>query len=109
MTPPDRRSGPPPQEAATAINTTFWFKDNRRRAAVRLRRLDCGCTDPSRHTCTTEEPSAVQVEAYFSAVEHLRAIGYPAAPRIPELRALWRRGPQGRRLVAAVTTAWEVA
>ena len=49
------------------------------------------------------------VVAEVAVVEHLSQLGYPAAPRIPELRALWRRGPSERRLVSAVTTRWDVA
>jgi hypothetical protein len=110
MSPPGRRSGPPnPREAAYANNPMLCFQNNRARAAARLRRLDCGCADPSRHLCAVEEPTEVQVDAYAASVEHLGRIGYPAAPRLPELRALWRRGPKGRRLVSAVTTSWEVA
>lgn len=85
------------------------FTASRRRAARRLPPLGCGCSDPLIHHCEDDEPTDVQVDAYVAVVEHLSQLGYPAAPRIPELRALWRRGPSERRLVSAVTTRWDVA
>ena len=46
------------------------------------------------------------IDAYTSTVEMLAALGYPAAPLVPELRGLWRRGD--REAVSSVTSRWVI-
>jgi hypothetical protein len=45
-------------------------------------------------------------DAYREALEHLELIGYPAAPLVPELRHLWRRGGSDRTLAEATLRRW---
>jgi hypothetical protein len=84
----------------------------RRAAARRLPPLGrCGCIhDPlhDRHRCGDEITDNL-VDGYRDAVRHLRGLGLPAAPFLPEMRALWRRGPEERRLVAEITERWDLA
>ena len=82
----------------------------RRDAAQRLAVLDCGCADPSIHSCNRREAPELtdrQIEGYAAAVEFLASQGLTAAPFLPELRALWRTGH--RKTVEAVTSRWVVA
>lgn len=81
----------------------------RRVASLRLPRLDCGCRDPWPHTCLERPPSRRMVDAYLDAVLHLRACGLLAAPNIPAMQALWRRGGDERRLVSEIAAQWELA
>ena len=46
------------------------------------------------------------VDAYAAAEELLGSLGYPAAPLVPELRAMWRRGE--RAMVSSVTSRWVI-
>jgi hypothetical protein len=64
---------------------------------------------PCTHTCSQQDPSDAMVDAYRAAVLHLQHCGLPAAPRLPEMRRLWARGPEERRLVAEVAQRWELA
>jgi hypothetical protein len=84
----------------------------RRAAALRLPPLGpCSCVrDPEhdRHRCRGELTDNM-VDGYRDAVIHLRDLGLPAAPLLPEIRVLWRRGPAERRLVAEITERWELA
>ena len=48
------------------------------------------------------------MEGYASAVELLNSLGYPAAPLLPEMRALWRRGRDERRIMQQVARRWEM-
>ena len=78
----------------------------RRQAATRVAPLECGCPDPWAHRCFRPEPSETMIDAYTSTVEMLAALGYPAAPLVPELRGLWRRGD--REAVSSVTSRWVI-
>ncbi len=49
------------------------------------------------------------VDGYRDAALHLAAHGLLAAPRIPEMRTLWKRGGDDQRLVCAIAERWEVA
>jgi hypothetical protein len=42
-------------------------------------------------------------------VVHLRHCGLLAAPNMAAMQALWRRGPEERRLVAEIAEVWELA
>ena len=99
--PPERRNGPP--KRAAADTTTMQSHPNGCRVQVRL---DCGCT----RWCRCEykaNPTGKRVDAYAAAARHLDALNLPAAPLIPEMRALWRRGD--RALVQRISSRWEVA
>lgn len=106
--PPKCGDGPPIPEEAARINTLLFFHRKRRQATARLSILECGHADPWICRCREPEPSARQVDAYAAAVHHLNHLGLGAAPLLPELRQLWRRGASERQLVGAVTTGWEV-
>jgi hypothetical protein len=108
MHPPERRNGPPPQGAAIVQTAQLYPYRNRHRAAVRLPELGCGCRDPWLCRCAAPEPSEKAVEGYASAVELLNSLGYPAAPLLPEMRALWRRGRDERRIMQQVARRWEM-
>ncbi len=82
---------------------------DRRRAAARLPRLHCGCVDPDVRTGCDHPPTDRMVDGYRDAVLLLDSLGLPPAPRLPEMRALWRRGGADRELVASVTSRWVVA
>lgn len=55
------------------------------------------------------EPSERLVDGYRDALVHLDLLGLTAAPRIPEMRALWRRGGADRLIVTHVAKRWEMA
>lgn len=82
----------------------------RRVASRRVEPLDCGCIDPwlCRHP-EDDPPPDRMVDAYLCAVAHLDSVGLLAAPRLPEMRMLWRRGRTERRLVGEIASAWELA
>ena len=71
--------------------------------------MACGiCTDFCR--CEWKaNPSSKRVEAYADAVHHLHLHGLGAAPLVPELRVLWRRSADDRKLVQSITEQWVVA
>jgi len=48
------------------------------------------------------------ISGYRDAAEHLLHLGLLPAPLLPEMRALWRRGPEEQRLVAEITSRWEL-
>ncbi|WP_155770540.1 hypothetical protein [Mycobacterium asiaticum] len=49
------------------------------------------------------------VSGYRRAAQHLIAAGLPVAPCREELQALWSRGDAAdRKLVAEITTSWEM-
>jgi hypothetical protein len=79
-------------------------------AARRLPPLRCGCTDPWLCPCGNQpaEPSQRTVDAYAAALRHLKAAGLAGAPLVPELRAMWRRGGDDRRMVGEVDGGWVV-
>lgn len=82
----------------------------RRAAAQRLPVLECGCRDPwTCRCCLGEQPSRLAVDAYRDAAIMLFGQGMTPAPRIPEMRALWRRGGEDRLLVEKISLRWEVA
>jgi hypothetical protein len=49
------------------------------------------------------------VDGYAEAVRHLHDHGLVAAPLIPELRAMWRRSADDRKVVQQITSRWLVA
>lgn len=123
---PDEKVGPPgqptlegPDTYATPATTTRVSHEsmsraflgqlrNRRAAGLRLTPLPCGCRDP--WPCKCDAPlSNRMVDGYRDAVAHLRAHDLLAAPLLPELRALWRRGPAERPVVAEIAERWELA
>jgi hypothetical protein len=137
--PPDQGNGPPgppqPQDAtntsqATQATTEASGHSHAKRAGrqcgaemlagLRRRRATarrlppigpCGCIrDPDfdRHRCGRETITSM-VDGYRDAALHLRALGLLPAPLLPEMRALWRRGPEERRLVAEIASRWELA
>lgn len=108
MPTPERRSGPPPQRAA-ADNTPLHPYRNRHWAAVRLPQLWCRCRDPLLCRCEAPEPSEKAVDGYADAIHHLHQHGLTPAPLVPELRVLWRRSADARRLVQSITERWVVA
>ena len=81
---------------------------NRHQAAVRLPQLGCGCRDPWLCRCDAPEPSEKAVEGYAATVELLHSLGYPPAPLVAEMRALWRRGRDERRMVQQVAQHWQM-
>lgn len=81
----------------------------RRSASRRLPPLDCGCRDPLPCRCDDPPLSDRIVDSYHDTVMHLRACGLLAAPRLPEMRVLWRRGDVERRLVTEISEKWELA
>lgn len=82
----------------------------RRGATRRLPPLDCGHADPWLCRCGgTDDLTEGAVDAYADALAHLKTHGLLGAPFIPELRALWRRGEAGRRMVRDITSRWVVA
>lgn len=95
-----------------AANAAYYTADLRRRsaAAQRFPTLGCGCRDPWRCQCDNADatPSDREIEAYAAAVRHLAAIGLTAAPRLPEMRNLWKRSPADRKIVATVASNWEI-
>ena len=68
-------------------------------------RATASATTPPKHAYTPAD----MVDAYRNTVLHLRDYGLLAAPRIPEMRLLWRSGGTDRELVQAVASRWEVA
>lgn len=83
-------------------------------AARRMTPLSvCGCIrDPERdrHWCDPNRPpTEVDVDGYGAAVAHLDRHGLTAAPRLDELRELWRRGGVERRLAQSVIQRWAVS
>lgn len=109
---PRIRRNPGTTARATSTTTTVAdlnSKAQRAQIAWRRRpRLDCGCIDACR--CEFKaNPTPKRVDAYAEAVAHLRQHGLMPAPLIPELRELWRRGPEDRRTVEQITTAWPVS
>ena len=105
-----RRSGPPPRKAASTSNTTVApdytaGADRFGRAWSRQFFHDCGCSRPCR--CEFHQnPTPKRVEAYAEAVEHLAAAGLLAGALTPELRQLWRRGGDDRRLSETIIRRW---
>lgn len=85
----------------------------RRATALRMPPLGmCGCVrdpDVDRHRCRDTEPSDKQVDGYRDAVGHLRDLGLTPAGFTDELRLLWRRGGQDRRLAVEVAQDWGLA
>jgi hypothetical protein len=81
----------------------------RRAATYRVEQLDCGCRDP--WTCRHYDggPSERLVDGYRDAVQHLDAAGLLAAPRIPEMQIMWRRGGDDQRLAREIAERWELA
>jgi hypothetical protein len=83
----------------------------RRRAAVQ--RMSpygaCSCVDP--WTCRHGEgpPSERMVDGYRDAILHLDANGLLAAPLLPELQIMWRRGGTDRQLAVHIAERWELA
>jgi hypothetical protein len=49
------------------------------------------------------------VNGYRSAARHLFAAGLPPAPCRQELQALWATSREDRRLVAEITSRWEMS
>lgn len=80
----------------------------RRAATYRLPPTGC-CRDPWTCRCDNRDPSERMVDGYRDAVVHLHVLGLTAAPRIPEMRALWRRGGDDHRLVRMLAERWEIA
>lgn len=83
----------------------------RHSAAQRLTPLECVCRDPwpCRHHEANAEPSTLQVDAYRDTCRSLLSTGLLPAPRLPEMRALWRRGGEERELAQEISLRWEVA
>lgn len=72
----------------------------------------CGCIrdpDHDKHRCDSPRPTERDVDGYGAAVAHLDRHGLTAAPRVDELRALWRRGGAERRLAQQVVQRWAVS
>jgi hypothetical protein len=109
--PPKRkgcRLGQPTPSPETPTNTNSVRQADRRRvAAKRLPPLDSGSRDP--RCRDNPEPSERMVDGYRDAVRHLQANGLPPAPFLPEMRIMWRRGGDDRRLASAIARCWEVA
>jgi hypothetical protein len=81
----------------------------RRAAAWRCAPLLCGCTDPwvTRHRNHDEpqpDPSDRDLDGWVAAADHLIAAGLNPLVPIGTARALWRRSPEGRRLIAQIHT-----
>lgn len=102
------RATSPTTPLSTNHNPEIRQQIRRRRAATqRLPFLGCGCADPWTHRCRCDDATPARVAGYVATVQLLDELGYTAAPLLPELRAIWRRGD--RHLVASVTTQWAVA
>ncbi|SBS73709.1 conserved hypothetical protein [uncultured Mycobacterium sp.] len=95
-------------DSTTTGCTQYIAGLHRRRAASwRTEPLHSGHRDPWRYD--DPEPTERMVDGYRDAVEHLGILGLTAAPRIPEMRVLWRRGGDDQRLVRMLAERWEVA
>lgn len=75
----------------------------RRQAAQRLAPLGCGCRDPLFCRCRppiSERPplSEKMIDASADAARHLSEIGFVPLLELDVLRALYRRGGDGRAL-----------
>lgn len=81
----------------------------RREAGRRLAPMACGCPDPWTCRCHEGEPSDHRVDGYNAAIRYLASHGLTAAPLLPEMRALWRRGNEERQLVQTIAERWVVA
>lgn len=94
-------------------NRDWRGQSSRRRAAAeRLPMLACGHADPWACRCSPtagEQPTQVEVDAYRIAANMLLAQGMTPAPRLPEMRVLWRRGGEDRDLVSRISSRWVVA
>jgi len=103
------RTTPTTTQLSTNRNPETRQQIQRRRAAAqRLPFMGCGCSDPWVHRCRYDgHPTPARVAGYIATVQLLGDLGYPAAPLLPELRAMWQQGD--RSLVASVTTRWAVA
>src|SRR5262249_46578937 len=122
--PPDKRGDRAPRDSATNVEgspkpTTDETHcatrrdgpadlQRRRTPAHRLPFLPCGHRKPCCR-CAAPPPSDRMVDGYLAAAQHLHAHDLPPAPFLPELRALWVRGVEERRLVAEITERWELA
>ncbi len=107
----------PAKDRAPSTTTTLYSKNisatslhARCQTARRLPPLDCGHADPWLCRCgLTDDPTEGVVDAYAAALAYLESHGLTGAPFIPELRALWRRGADERRMVRDTTSRWAVA
>lgn len=85
------------------------YLHRRKAAAQRLPSLECGCRDPWTCRCFgAGEPTLLQVDAYRDTAILLLSRGMTPAPRIPEMRVLWRRGGEDRLVVEAISSRWVV-
>ena len=81
----------------------------RRDASERLPVLDCGHPDP--WTCQHASDATLtdcEVDAYIATAELLFASGLCPAPRLPEMRAMWRRKGDAQRLARRIASQWQV-
>ncbi len=83
--------------------------ERRRSGAHRLPPFDCGHSDPFTPGHRRTYPSAKSIDGYRDALEHLADLGLIGAPIMPELRELWQRGGDDRRLAQTVAQSWEIA
>jgi len=101
----NRPAGNGTESRTTGCNHYIHGLKQRRAATYRLPPLYC--VDP--WTCRHYDDQVTEqyVDGYRDAVLHLDAHGLLAAPLIPEMRALWRRSDDDRRLVRQIAERWE--
>jgi hypothetical protein len=110
---PGTESGATPTTTPTAVGSQQYIAGLRRRRAAtyRVPRLECGsCADPWTCRCYDDpEPTPRMVDAYRDAVQTISGAGMTPAAFVPEMRAMWRRGGEYRRLAQTIAERWQVA
>jgi hypothetical protein len=80
-------------------NRTCGQMRARRAASQRLAALDSGRSDPWWY-----EPPGER--GYDAAAAHLLELGLTPAPNLPALRAMWKAGPESRRVAQVLAELW---
>jgi hypothetical protein len=70
---------------------------------------NCRTADPWVCRCYDAPLTEKMITGYREAALHLAAYGLLAAPRVPEMRVMWRRGGDDQRLVRGIAEQWEMA
>ena len=112
-----KKDGVATNEAAPAATTTAtqYIEGLRRRRAAAYRvppyRSTCSCADPWTCRCdeAVQQPSERMVDAYRDAASSLLTAGLTPAAFVPEMRQLWRRDAEQRKLARLIAERWQVA
>ena len=67
-------------------------------------------TESDEHTDTAKYTTAAgrQIAAYEDAAVHLLGHGLTPAPKVPAMRAMWKRGGPSRRAAELIAEAWKL-